>query len=180
MIRLYFSTSYRGVDMKKYTFGKKVDLVELSDVFRRHAGFDDQDTAKKLVKATRRVACLSTWYMPEYGQKFGHNKSVDEEITKEIKRMVKLAEKLKIKEIVLPFEKHEDSWIAKRIQKKVLDNLSLPVTVRLRTGSYRRDNVEFGRIDKRIKTALDKGVRGVTGISPAITEIWDRPTFNPW
>ena len=165
--------------MKKYPLKKTVHLVELSDVFRRHAAFDRKDdAARQLVKATRRIASLATYYRPEYPQG-GMNAEVDARLKSEIRHLAALAQKFKIKEVILPFEKDQSNWIMRRIQNNVVDCLSLPVAVLFQEREYNRDMSSFGRIDRRIKTVLDIGLRGVAGINDKLKTQWDLQPPRP-
>lgn len=159
--------------MTKYILKKKTDLVELSDVFRRQASFGDKAAARKLVKAARRVACLSTYYYGEYPNS-PMNDNADAALTKEVIKLAELAASLKIRAVVLPLSGDRRSWIGRRVRKNVLDGLSLPVKVTLQSGYYKKNMAAFGRINGRIKTALDIGLRGVADIDDRIKNTWDQ------
>ena len=167
--------------MKSYNLKKrkKVNLIELSDVFRRSAvKFDKEELAAELVKSTRNLVCLSSHYMPEYPD-LAENKLVDKKIQKELEHVLEIAEKLKINEIVLPFEKHTSFWHAIRIQDEVIYKLHhSPVKITLHKGVYNKDNIKFGSIKTGTKTALDMGIRGMVALNPELKAKWDYSKFR--
>jgi hypothetical protein len=160
--------------MTAHGFKTRLDLVELSDAFRRHAKFDNQDAVRAIVVEARKVAVLSTYYHGEHPD-LPENQSNDERIRQEIIRLADLAAKLGADEVVLPHTGDQHSWNARRIQENVLNGLDLPVKMVLQPDEYKRDMSDIGRIDKRIKTALDVGIRGVMDIDQDLRLRWDNP-----
>lgn len=153
----------------------KIDLIELSDVFRRHAHFSRKGTlqkneAKLLVEATRRIVCLSSWHLPEYRNIIG-NTQVDCEIQKEILNISLIAQRAGLQKITLPLKYNRRDWHAASV-KSLFGNLRLPVSVRMRKGDYKIDMSSFGKIDKEVKTALDIGIRGLLPIEPRLRNKW--------
>jgi len=168
--------------MKNYHINNKtkINLIELSDIFRRSAAkFDNEFLAKKLVKATKRIVVLSTYYMPEYPN-LPENKLIDKKIKAELENILGLIKYTNINEIILPFEDHKDFWQANRIKNKIIDRLltSSSIKIKLHIGQYDKDNSFFGAINKSVKTALDKGIRGMVSINDDLKSRWDNPNFK--
>ena len=149
-----------------------INLIKLSDAFRRRADMRNDKTATALVKEARKIAALSTWYYPEYPTG-GMNNEVDRKMKKEITRLAEIAARLKVDEVILPLRGDRRSWIARRVEENVLQDLDLPVKVSLQKEEYDRDLSALGPINRRVKTALDVGLRGVMDISD-IKYKWDR------
>lgn len=152
-------------------FLKRIDTLELSDAFRRHAGFDRPKTVAKLVTEARNFAALSTWFDPY--EKFRH-KELQEKLGKSVERMAQLAVRLGVDEITLPVSGDPRSGFARFFEQKVLPGLDLPVAVTLQKAAYSKDLAQLGPIDLGVKTALDIGIRGVADIDDRIKNKWDR------
>jgi len=161
----------------KYATGKKLDLIELSDVFRRHAGFDSKDglkrqQAKFYVEAARRVAVLCTYYLHEYPG-FERNFDLDRDIAGEIRKIADRAQKDGLTEVVLPILQNRYDRNAVRIGA-VLKMTSLPIKVTLREKPYTRNMSAYGPVDGGIRTAVDPKLRGLTAVRPDLWMKWDR------
>lgn len=159
--------------MKTSGFENRLNLIVLSDAFRRHAPLPDHDLAESLVDKAREVAVLSTYYYPEYPD-LPENRRVDARLRDAIQKIARLAQKMGIDHVVLPLDGDSRSWVAQRLKKSVLKDLESPVRVTLQKTVYRSDLSSFGPIDKGIKTALDKGVRGMMNIDQNLKYNWDR------
>ena len=159
--------------MTQYGFKKKaVDLVELSDAFRRHATYRNPELVAKLVKEARWFAATSTNYDGGYPQ-LGSNDDVDSYLIKCLKRISDIAVQLGIEKITLPVDGDRRSWNARRIQKNVLKDIDLPVRFVLQDTEYNRDLSHVGPINWRFKTALNEGIRGVAKINDRLKMKWD-------
>lgn len=152
-------------------FLKRIDTLELSDAFRRHAAFDNPKAVQDLVKEARAFAALSTWFDPY--EKFRH-KELREKLAQSVERMADLAVKLGVDEISLPVSGDPRSSFAQFFERDVLPALDLPVTVALQKTPYARDLAQLGPIDLKIQTALDIGIRGVADIDDRMKHKWDR------
>lgn len=152
-------------------FQRTLDTISLSDAFRRHAGYGEPQLVKEMVKEARRFAALATWYDP--GEKFRHE-DLKKSFTAIVTRMADLGQKLGADNIVLPVSGDPRSLFAQFFEKKILPELKLPVAVSLQKTEYKKDLTHLGKIDRRIKTAIDKGVRGVADIDSNLKYKWDR------
>ncbi|HYD18880.1 MAG TPA: hypothetical protein VEF76_10415 [Patescibacteria group bacterium] len=152
-------------------FQRKIDTIELSDAFRRHAQYPEQALVKEMVKQARHFAAATTWYNP--AETWFH-KGVTEKITKSVTRMAEIAAKLGADEIALPVTGDARSPFTKFFEQKILPTLDLPVKVTLQKHEYKKDLTKLGRIDRRIKTAIDEGVRGMADIDSNLKYKWDR------
>ena len=148
--------------------GKTINLIKLSDAFRRHAHFDDVETVRELVREASKFGRLSTWYDPH--EKFRHA-DLKEKFGAITTRIAELAEKLGAKSVELPVTDKYTSF-ARFFNKQVLPGLDLPVTAKLQNNEYRTDLSALGPIDWRYKTAIDKGVRGMAEIKPKLWMNW--------
>jgi len=153
----------------QFGFQKNIDVVELSDAFRRHARFDDAEAVRDLVHEARRFTAFSTWYDP--AETFRHRDLTDS-MRHSISRMAALAVRLGADEIELPVSGDPRNPVAGFIQRKVLGLDSLPVKVSLQKGEYNKDFSLMGRIDRRIKTPIDQGLRGMADINSNLKMKW--------
>jgi hypothetical protein len=158
--------------MKTPELEKKLDLIELSDAFRRHASFENQQDMKALVKKAREFAVLTTHYFGEYPA-LPENRKNDENLRRCVLEIADMARVLKIDSVVLPCADGPDSWVAGRINDEVLRDLDLRVKFSLQKEAYGIDFSSLGPIDADIPTALDEGVRGIMKIEPEILRTWD-------
>lgn len=152
-------------------FLKRLDTLEISDAFRRHAVFDKPEAVRQLVKEARAFAALSTWFDPY--ETFRHRELI-EKMGQSVERMAALAAKLGADEISLPVSGDPRSAFARFFEQKVLPALDLPVTVTLQKTPYAKDLAQLGPIDLKIKTALDIGIRGMADIDDRMKSKWDR------
>lgn len=150
-------------------FKTSVDLIELSDAFRRHASYKDPLLVQELVKEARQFTTLSTWY--DYSESFRH-KDLSMKLTVSVMRIASLAVQLKLDEVTLPVSGDPRSPFASFFTHRVLPELQLPVKVSLQSGEYAKDLSHIGRIDKRIKTSLDEGLRGMANIKTDLRCKW--------
>ena len=149
-----------------------LDMVKLSDAFRRHAEFTDADDMKKIVEIGRRIAVQSTYYYPEYPDMPG-NRRVDQNIKGDIMEIADIAHRLNIDTVILPLAGDQRSWIAQRIRGIVKTIINPQVKISLQKGPYSIDLSHLGAIDKGINTVLDDGVRGLVNIKPSLRRSWD-------
>lgn len=157
-------------------FSKKIDCIELSDAFRRHAGFDEPALVREMVVQARRFAAATTWYHP--AETWFHER-VLKNTTEAARRMGEIAEKLGVTEITLPVSGDRRALFTKFFHKEVLPALrDLPVKVTLQQGEYAKDLSHLGRIDHRFKTAIDKGLRGMADINDRVKDKWDRERWQ--
>lgn len=159
--------------VKTYGLETSLDLLALSDAFRRHAAFPNPDIARQLVEEARKVAVLSTYYYTEHAD-LPENKKVDMQLRGHVREIANLASQIGADHVVLPLTGDRRSWVARRVNNDVLKNLDLPLKVTQQKSVYSLDLSAIGPIDKEIKTALDKGVRGVMSIKSNIMNSWDR------
>lgn len=152
-------------------FSRKIDTIELSDAFRRHASFGQPELVKELVKEARKFAAATTWY---HTHETWFHERVIENTTKAVTRMAEMAKKLGADEITLPVSGDRRAMFTNFFNKKILPTLDLPVKVTLQQGEYAKDLTHMGRIDKRIKTAIDEGLRGMADIDQNLRFKWDR------
>ena len=149
--------------------GRTIDVIKLSDAFRRHARYDDRKTVRALVHEAARFSRLSTWYDPQ--EKFRHAE-LSEKLSATVQRMADLAVLLGAKGIELPVSGDSRSFFARFFNKKISPVLHLPVTVTLQKKEYKTDLSHLGRIDWRYKTPIDKGVRGMADIKTDLFLRW--------
>jgi hypothetical protein len=154
---------------KNIGLGRKINLIKLSDAFRRHAQYDDQKTVAELVREAGKFARLSTWYDPY--EKFRHG-DLAQSLGKSVRHIAELAEKLGAEKVVLPVSGDPASPFAGFFNKHVLPDLDLPVKATLQKKEYNTDLSELGPVDWRYKTAIDKGVRGMADINHELRATW--------
>lgn len=157
---------------ENYGFWNKLNTIDLSDAFRRHAKFDDERVAAKLVELARATAVLLTHYRGEEGPRFPENKRVVDGVRNHISLMVGIAWGAGIDEIVLPVSGDPSSVLAQVVREQIIGDIKYPIKVSLQEGVYETDLSYLGRIDPKIHTALDEGVRGMMNISPQLVYTW--------
>ncbi len=151
-------------------FSKKIDTIELSDAFRRHASYGRPDLVKEMVKEARKFAAATTWY---HTHETWFHERVTKNVTESVTRMAELAKKLGADELTLPVTGDQRAMFTNFFEKKILPTLDLKVKVTLQQGEYKKDLSHLGRIDFRIKTAIDEGVRGMADIDQNVKYKWD-------
>lgn len=158
--------------MKNHGFENTLNIVALSDAFRRHAAFSNPGDVQKLVEDGRKIAVLSSYYYPEY-QNLSENRKVDEGIRQVIADIAETAQRLNVDTVILPLTGDRRSWITRRVNQ-ILKDMDLPVKMSLQKGVYGTDLSSVGAIDKGIKTVLDQGVRGLVSVKQNLLYSWDR------
>jgi hypothetical protein len=171
---------------KAFIWSDTIDIISLSDHFRRHADFGDEHyLARILVKEGKKFCNFLTWYdlwADAYETKKGdhgmaintviaRNRQVVEQLREIISTMVMTADHYGAKEIVLPLsvqDPHSDM-----IKKRILDGLSPRVKVSFQEGTYDTNLEHVGRIDHRFSTAIDEGRRGFSDIDFVLKLRWD-------
>ncbi len=149
--------------------GRKINLIKLSDAFRRHAEYDNREIVAALVKEAGKFARISTWFDP--GEEFRH-KELKQNLGASVQRMADLAAQLGAEKLVLPVSGDPRSSFAEFFNEKVLPRLDLPVKAKLQKKEYNTDLSHLGPIDWRYKTAIDKGVRGMADINHELRATW--------
>jgi len=153
-------------------FSRKIDTVELSDAFRRHASFGQPELVRDMVHEARKFAAATTWY---HTHETWFHERVEQNAIKAINRMAEIAAKLGASEIELPVSGDRRAMFTKFFETKIRPQLAgLPVKFTLQQGEYAKDLTHLGRIDKRIKTAIDEGLRGMADIDQNLCFKWDR------
>ncbi|MGZ9097976.1 MAG: hypothetical protein ACXW30_06755 [Micavibrio sp.] len=158
--------------MKNHGFENTLNIIALSDAFRRHAVFANPADVQKLVEDGRKIAVFSTYYYPEYPT-LPENKKVDEKIREVITGIAGTASRLNVDTVILPLTGDRRSWITRRVNQ-ILKDMDLPVKMSLQKGVYGTDLSSVGAIDKDIKTVLDEGVRGLVSVKQNLLYSWDR------
>lgn len=152
-------------------FWTRVDLTELSDAFRRHARFENQRLAAGLVREARAISVLLTHYRPEEPD-LPENKKLVKEMRDHLAFMVGMAFMAEIDEIALPVTGDARSPLAAVLRDQVIAGTDWPIRVTLQHGAYDMDLSALGKIDRKVKTALDEGVRGMADIAPQVLRHW--------
>lgn len=158
-------------DNKNIGLKRTINTIKLSDAFRSHAPYGEPEKVKAMVKQARIFAASTTWYHP--AETWFHER-VTENVTKSVTRMAEIAQQLGAKEIILPVTGDPRSSFTAFFENKILPTLDLPVKVSLQKTEYKTDLTKLGRIDRRIKTAIDEGVRGMADIDSNLKYKWDR------
>lgn len=160
--------------MEKKTIGlsEKVNLIELSDAFRRHAEFDDPRLAQGMVHCSREFLGLLSHYYPEHSE-LPENKETANSLKRVLYVMIGMAAAAEVDEIVLPVG--GDNPFADFLRHEVLDKLvpTWDVKLSLQEETYSSDRSDIGPIDKSIRTVLDEGMRGLVNIKPQLLRRWD-------
>ncbi len=153
---------------------KKLDLIELSDIFRRHAtlaGTQHAPVEAELVEAACRFACLATWYDPY--EKFRH-----QELARQLADCANLigtlAARIGMEEVELPVSGAPGNPFADFFKQQVEPLLTPGIDLHLQKGVYRQDLSSLGAIDSTVKTVLDQGLRGMADIKDSLKYKWDR------
>lgn len=152
-------------------FKKTLDLIKLSDAFRRHA-YDcnkDYKVIKELVAESRRFSGFATWYAPT--EQFRHKK-LSENLQESLTRIAKLAEKLDVDEVQLPITGDRRSSFTEFFNSMVKPANTSSVDIHLQRGTYTENLSTLGKIDRRIKTSIDEGARGLANISTNVLSRW--------
>ena len=158
-------------DKKDIGAKRTINTIKLSDAFPRHAEYSQPEKVKEIVKQARIFAASTTWYHP--AETWFHAK-VTANVTSSVTRMAEIAQQLGAKEIILPVTGDPRSSFTAFFENKILPTLDLPVKVSLQKTEYKTDLTKLGRIDRRIKTAIDEGVRGMADIDSKLKYKWDR------
>lgn len=158
-------------DKKDIGAKRTINTIKLSDAFRRHAEYSQPEKVKEIVKQARIFAASTTWYHP--AETWFHAK-VTANVTSSVTRMAEIAQQLGAKEIILPVTGDPRSSFTAFFENKILPTLDLPVKVSLQKTEYKTDLTQLGRIDRRIKTAIDEGIRGMADIDSNLKYKWDR------
>lgn len=144
--------SKSGSKPKTSGLKKKIDLIQLSDEFRRNAAFENPRTVLAIVEEARNFAVLATWHDPSNRQ----NDDLCEKLIENVRTLAALAKDLGASEISLPVNGDRRSPFARFFNSNVRPALAdLPVKIRLRKQEYTRDLSELGPVDHNIRTALD-------------------------
>lgn len=159
-------TSEKDIGVKR-----TINTIKLSDAFRRGAEYGEPQKVAEIVKQARIFAASTTWYHP--AETWFHAR-VTENVTKSVTRMAEIAASLGAKEIILPVTGDPRSSFTAFFEKKILPTLDLPVKVSLQKHEYKKDLTHLGRIDRRIRTAIDQGLRGMADIDSNLKYKWDR------
>ena len=154
---------------KNIGLGKTIDMIELSDAFRRRAPYTSPEAVHDLVLEGHRFAGLSTWYGPT--ETF-RNRALIGDLGKKVTRMAAQAAALGAESLELPVSGDRRSVFARFFNRHVLPTLDLPVNVSLQTTEYQADLAYLGPIDKRYHTAIDFGLRGMADINSELRASW--------
>lgn len=157
---------------KNVGFSKKIDTIELSDAFRRHAAYGRPELVKEMVKEARKFAAAVTWY---HTHETWFHERVTKNVTESVTRMAEIAKQLGADELTLPVTSDTRAMFTNFFNKKILPALDLPVKVTLQQGEYTKDLSHLGKIDFRIKTAIDEGLRGLADIDAGLKARWGSP-----
>lgn len=156
---------------KNIGISRTIDTIKLSDAFRRHAEYGEPQKVAEIVKQARIFAASTTWYYP--AETWFHDR-VTANVTRSVTRMAEIAASMGAKEIILPVTGDPRSSFTAFFERKILPTLDLPVKVSLQKHEYKKDLTKLGRIDRRIKTAIDNGLRGMVDIDSNLKYKWDR------
>lgn len=156
---------------KNIGISRTIDTIKLSDAFRRHAEYGEPQKVAEIVKQARIFAASTTWYYP--AETWFHDR-VTANVTRSVTRMAEIAASMGAKEIILPVTGDPRSSFTAFFERKILPTLDLPVKVSLQKHEYKKDLTKLGRIDRRIKTAIDNGLRGMADIDSNLKYKWDR------
>jgi hypothetical protein len=156
---------------KNIGISRTINTIKLSDAFRRHAEYGEPQKVAEIVKQARIFAASTTWYHP--AETWFHDR-VTANVTRSVTRMAEIAASIGAKEIILPVTGDPRSSFTAFFEKKILPTLDLPVKVSLQKREYKKDLTKLGRIDRRIKTAIDNGLRGMADIDSNLKYKWDR------
>lgn len=138
--------------------GETINLIRLSDAFRRHAAYKQHFMVESLVQEARHFAANLTYY---YGEdpKSSVNDSVAECVKIRLLKMAALAHHLGGKTVELPVSSH-NKVMTDFIRKQVMPSLELPVHFVFQRRQYRDVLLSIGKVDPEIQTVLDSGYRG--------------------
>lgn len=156
---------------KNIGISRTIDTIKLSDAFRRHAEYGEPQKVAEIVKQARIFAASTTWYYP--AETWFHDR-VTANVTRSVTRMAEIAASMGAKEIILPVTGDPRSSFTAFFENKILPTLDLPVKVSLQKHEYKKDLTKLGRIDRRIRTAIDNGLRGMADIDSNLKYKWDR------
>ncbi len=154
------------------TYAIPEDVIELSDLFRRAASFDDQQRAEKLVELAHHFSCAMTYIYHEYSLDESVNRQAIKRMKSILEEMAWVANKGGLSGLVLPL--HEDHPNAEIIRERILKDNPLGLPITFRTKDYDQDLDDVGYIRGDVKTCLDEGVRGYAAVEQDLKYKWDR------
>jgi len=151
---------------KNVGFSNKVDLIELSDAFRRHAEFDNARLAQELVEHSRALLCILSNYMPEHPS-LPENKQVVESMEHRLQYIVGLADAMDMDEVVVPIADN-GSPLSDLFKEDVLKPVAAisPIKISMPESAYSADLSALGPVDKKVKTVFDDGISGFMNYLP--------------
>lgn len=153
------------------------DLIDLTDIFRRGAEFDDQALAKAMVDKTTELVSRLTW-----SDMIPHNRKILINIKKNVQELAELAKQASIEEIILPVTARNPNGQLLRDQVLKDPTLEFAVKISLAKRQFAKDNSALGfiRTDLTAGTILDDGnyshetssLIGIPDITRARKDAW--------
>lgn len=146
----------RNVGINKTT---SLDIVALSDAFRRGGRFNKPKTVANIVEAGRKLVGQLSNYYPEYENM--DQSTLASGLKDTLLTIAKLAQRLEVDEVILPVRGARQDSFSRFLRDKVLKGLNAPVKISFQKAAYSDKNADaIGMIDSSIKTVLDDGYRG--------------------
>ena len=160
---------------------QKLDLLELSDKFRRASGPANKHQAFELVQLTKKLGGELTWYYPEYRDKSELNARAAKNIAQTIHEIARRAKQQGFNSVTLPLTTEMDGYknlTAGWLKRAVLDKENFDVPVMLAPAPYDVDLSGEGPInlDHTELTILDENIVGVTDRSDRVRTQWSDET----
>ena len=153
---------------------KRANLLKLSDLFRRRARTPNSGLTESFANETRKLACLVSYYYPEYKSTESINIGALNKIKDKMHDLVDLADQGGFTRIVLPFVK--ENPMTEGIQEQILDSSgrlfdqTLSGRFTFLSSRYDMDFRSEGPVDITRQTIFDEGIRGLADISQRVKD----------
>lgn len=159
---------------------KPLDLIELSDTFRRASTqtFSKMPQSPTLVSLTRYLGTASTWIDLTYPENHWVNKKPLDQMGAILSLLKSEAAQAGYTEIILPF--HKDNPVSEILSRQSFwKQEGYGELFSFKETEYCRDQSPLGIIDLSIPTILDEGLRGVAAIDDDLKYKWNNDLRRP-